>query len=934
MNLMTDTNHMAAHKFMYSMPFVIDASCQRIQAQAGGDVYSANAAGWLHIMRYVSHMQPGLVSAELLYVFDPRGDGRNRQTRLRLFLCINASSANIAKAISVLIERGPLAGLYRFAKMDKPIPMPQGLHTSCHVVRCLDEIPALHSCDFNSKIPDAYRVIRPFVRNQKRDLWMLDKVLDKINEPVVFSCRIQPVDTAREMQAITTLVDQYHSVNHGRVFESDNDISFIGVDGLSHLHNLDHIRPLNLRDPSADVAIHSLRPIHQALCQQPHLDFMIEARARNEATAQLLCGIVSESCFDGQCYQIKTGYHSKGSNEYNREEVHNPELETDSCRPITNQLASVDPSSLERLTHLATVDELSEIFKFPVVGPNCMTLCISRNTDPPYEVPEDLIIFGYDEQGVEGNPHPIARGLTTEDLRKHLLIVAASGSGKTTTSINTLIQLHEMGVPFIVIETSKKELRIIKALKKHNYERVRKLARKLRVFTVGNEHCSPLRFNPLEGFPGIDSAVHIERCIENLSAFMPIFPALPGILGEALEQMYAGKSSTDIWPMLYELYSACLAILLEKDYCGEVSSNIKAALEVRLGSLTRRVAGSVFKCRHGVPCISDLMSTYSVIELDLLPKYQKCVLVLCYLTAIWEQLSVMPPADGLRLVVVIEECHNIFAPSGAAKASEEAADPQAFVVDMIKRLLVELRALGVGIILSDQHPTNVDRSAIKCTAAKLVGKQPDGEDHEVLQQSALLSHSQIEDLPRLRPGEFHFIKEGYYRSLRLKTPNLHKELELPNFPTDKELYNLIKEETWFKKIAETRIELGLNQFKDALNKYDADKEAIAKAVIRLLKAFEVLADQEKTTLVQRRLVNMVHQLKTHRNRLISAYKDFKRGPYRLFWPLIEDPSTVGYGFASFAESLGHWFQSTVEPQSRNLIKVIDRLLINCSTHMF
>jgi hypothetical protein len=922
----------AQHVLTYLLLEVADASCWRLKDLAGGDARSAVFAGWTHVMRHICHLPAGSVVAELLFVFDPQGDGRDRQSRLRLYLRFRTSDATVAKAMSVLVERGPLTGFCKFQKVTETPCLPQGSSARCEIVRCHDVIPALHSGDFNPHVPEAYHVIRPFVPNKNNDWLVLDKVLDRVDEPMTIGFRIEPADTRSETRAVTSLMDNYYGVNHGRDFEREDDfgIGIANADGFSRLPHFDTVRPLNLRDPSADDAWHAWRPIHQALCHEPHLLFSITVRAQTEAVAQLIGGEVAESGFGNGSYCLQVGIDGRGRHAYAGRRDTNGAPTVPSVGEDPGEQSGADLDRLARLTHLATVDELAGVFRTPVAGAISATLCVRRNTDPPYEDPQTLIVCGYDDQGIEGNPHPLLRGLFPSDLLKHLFNCGASGSGKTTTNTHLLLQLDERGIPFIVIETSKRELRIIKALKNHNVERVRKLARKLQVFTVGNEKCSPLRFSPVEVAAGIDPLLHIEKCSENLLAAMPIFPALPGILGEALERMYEGKTDPGTLPDMHELHRIFLAVLSEKAYCGEANANLRAASDVRIGGLTRRVAGSVFKCRRSVPSVAQLMSSHSVVELDLLTRSQKCLMTLCLLTSIWEHLSLMPAAEGLRLVILIEECHNIFSPSGPAKPSEEAADPGAFVVDLIKRLLVELRALGVGVILSDQHPTNLDRAAIKCTGAKIIGKQPDGQDHEMLRQSVGLSQVQTEDLARLRPGEVYFFKEGYYRPLRIRTANLHEELNLPRVPTDDELFSLIKDEEWFTAMAQMRTELELNQLKHAMDRFDRNRGKVVGQVVRLLKAYDFLLGGEDSPLVRERLRRMMGQLGALRKSVVSAYKDFKGGPYRLFAYLIEEPARVGYGFETLADSLGRRFHTVIKTQSRDLLKVIDRLINNCS----
>jgi hypothetical protein len=78
---------------------------------------------------------------------------------------------------------------------------------------------------------------------------------------------------------------------------------------------------------------------------------------------------------------------------------------------------------------------------------------------------------------------------------------------------------------------------------------------------------------------------------------------------------------------------------------------------------------------------------------------------------------------------------------------------------------------------------------------------------------------------------------------------------------------------------------------------------------------------------------MMGRLGALRKSVVSAYKDFKGGPYRLFSYLIEEPAKVGYGFDALADSLGRRFHTVIEAQSRNLLKVLDRLINNCSRQL-
>ena len=127
-NLLSGKKGEASDVLIYPIREIVDASCCRLQAD--GDVSAANSAGWMHIRRQVCHSPPGSVIAELLFVFDPDGDGRDRQSRLRPYLRIKVSDPIVAKAMSVLVERGPLSGFYKFTKMNGPLILPASLNAT------------------------------------------------------------------------------------------------------------------------------------------------------------------------------------------------------------------------------------------------------------------------------------------------------------------------------------------------------------------------------------------------------------------------------------------------------------------------------------------------------------------------------------------------------------------------------------------------------------------------------------------------------------------------------------------------------------------------------------------------------------------------------------------------------------------------------------
>src|SRR5207245_10942761 len=82
--------------------------------------------------------------------------------------------------------------------------------------------------------------------------------------------------------------------------------------------------------------------------------------------------------------------------------------------------------------------------------------------------------------------------LPLDDLRKHLFLTGMTGSGKTTSAFNLLLQLYRHGVPFLVLEPVKPEDRSLATC-----------IQGLQVFTVGDEMTAPFRLNIFEPPPGV-----------------------------------------------------------------------------------------------------------------------------------------------------------------------------------------------------------------------------------------------------------------------------------------------------------------------------------------------------------------------------------------------------------------------------------------------
>ena len=902
-------------EMLYLITELPDTAYSAYQAAAGGDVAEAIAKGSEHLLRTLAHMPAGSSSMEFLYIFDHKSSG---QDRLKLYLCLWSGRAEITQSLDRLIRGGLLSKFYEFERVEKVLNGKERLGAGCGVIRREDSIIPLYTCDLNYKIPNRYYNISLFIPNQDNDYMMLDRILDRIDEPVTISISLQPVDIASVLHSYTDYLAHLDSINHSWDINDENfsDMNYTGPDSNRYISSHNQWGPLSYRDRLSKDILRAGCEVHKTLLE-PNLLFKIQVKAKTQATARLVALALAESAFAEGSYSIVTGRKGKDCDSaQNSPEAGDMELE--------------EYEQLRLLNSVATVEQLAGLCRLPVAS-SSSPLCSRKNTDPPYINEKDLIFLGNDEQSLASNGSPIARGIHIDVLKKHYSCFGLPGKGKTTNNMGILCQLYARGIPFMVIECAKKEYRVMTMLKDHKEARFRKLAEEFEVYTPGVEKISPFRFNPLEILPGIEIAEHIENLMGCFKASIPVSAgSLPALLGEALEKVYENYPDPDRPPVMTDLIAAVEVILAAKGYSGQTRSDMQTAIEVRLGVLAQRTIGRIFQSRHGIS-IEHLMKIPSIIELDALPEDQACLLVLFIIVFIREYLKTNPiSANGLSYAVLIEEAHVIFGSNNNTAASEEIADTKSSVADLISRMLVELRALQVGIILSDQHPTKLDSAASQSVASKLTFQQVYGPDREELGKSMLFGNTEMQDIARLKPGEAFFFTEGYFEPRRIRTPDLSKQLPLFPPPDNQKLLKNICKDKWFQEARTKRIADGLEQLREHMDRFDDERGTITNKIKRLLGAYAFLLGQKDSRLKKQRLAVMVRNLRVLKGKLTSSYNRFKDGPYRRFSYLAGEADSPESELKIFAENLNRRFESVIKSDNRGLFNVIDKLIKNCN----
>ena len=381
---------------IYRVPEVMDATDPTLQLLAGGNLRTALQADGEHLLRSLASFPAGSVSVAIRFLYQPVGDGEDPQQRLAMYLVAQAHHEADAAALWLLLERGPLSRFCGLQPVDE-IRVPLGqFPAACDVVRSQSLLEPIVKREFNAKVPSVYWSLRSFEPRDDNDHRQLDSFLDRIHEPVLVEVCVEPADVTRLLSAHTRYLARLQEINRTWAPDDLDDPADIAWTSDRRFTSRVHLKPLRHRDPLADEVHRNQQPVHETLVQ-PHLRFHIRISAPDKSLARLLASVVAESAFADGSYQLI----DSGCDDPPIEQTASIRVGVQvSTVPVLERLGGKQTGTLygelAELAHLAPVDQLSGVFRFPVAGHDSPR-CFRKSTDPPVESLEDLIVFGYEE---------------------------------------------------------------------------------------------------------------------------------------------------------------------------------------------------------------------------------------------------------------------------------------------------------------------------------------------------------------------------------------------------------------------------------------------------------------------------------------------------------------------------------------------------------
>ena len=919
---------MSTHRWSYAITELPNPAYPAYLYQAGGDVCQAIDADNTQMLRMLADFPPASVTITLRYLFCPDRKNHDPQQRLKIYLDGQAHRRQEAASLSLLLSNGPLRRFYPLEPTEKVMVNEQSFLACCDIQRRQTLLAPTVSGEFNARVLPAYFSIQSFQPNRTNNYLRFDSMLNNLTEPVYVELCAEPVDVRPQLACHTKYLAQLQQINRPWDRDEEGESSSIPYDrdNWSAL-----LSPLEKKELLADHLLRQEQKFHETLTL-PHLRFHLRVFAPTAALARLLASVIAESAFEEGSYQLVVT--EPNDPQFTQLLADHETLHAITVPALPASLTDQMPPLFEELTglsHLAPVTELTGAIRLPIaaVGSPC---CIRANTDPPHEDIDTMIVQGIDLQNpamtdLSAN-NTLPRGISETHYTSHGFICGTTGCAKTTSStFNHLYQLSAKHTPWIVFEAGcKRDYRALKCLKNHPDPALDQLARELQIFTPGDESVSPFRHNPLDRLPSVSQDQWISDLICCFEASMPMFEPLPEIIAESLERVYDQYADLDHPPLMVDLYRTAREVLAEKGYSPEVESNLRAALEVRLGGLTRRSVGRIFQCRHNVPDLTKLVQGHSIIELASLTQPQQCLLTLFKLSTIgaWAKTTARS-GQGTRLAIFLEEAHNIVGRHALQSATgENQADPAARAAEFVCRMLAEWRGLGIAVFIIDQLPSAVAGEVIKNTASKVAFRQVDKEDRDLLGAAMLLNPLDQEEIARLAPGEAYFYTQGYFGPRRIRTPHLVKQWQLDPAPVGEAIMPWIGQNPWFMAAQRQRVRAELDQLFHQMDRFDTLRQQVSEQTCLLRDRYtkiRVLPQAQQSNLLpalNRKALGLQRHLK-------KTWDAFRRDSYLPLLGSSNLSDTLDEGLPALRLQLIDRFEAVLKPATLGCLKILDTM---------
>ena len=325
-------------------------------------------------------------------------------------------------------------------------------------------------------------------------------------------------------------------------------------------------------------------------------------------------------------------------------------------------------------------------------------------------------------------------GLGRGDLIKHTGLFAKTGGGKTTLMVSLLKQICARDIPFLIFD------------QKRNYRDLLKhpdfMGQDILIFTVGRNDVAPFFFNPKNGPPGVEEHIWRKHLAEIINKVYLLGPGANDVFMEASEE----KTFREMQEKVLSQNKKARELL----WWASVKRTLNAINYPGLGEMVNRVNG------HSIP---DLLNKKVILELDGLSASDQAFVIGSLILWIYHYRMRQPEREVLKHLLIVEEAHHLFSKTNVAN-------------DITDVLMREIRELGEGVILIDQHPSKMSPSALGNLGTKFCMAMSLNQDVKAVADSMLLDREQQRYLAMLQVGQAICRSDRLDRPMLLNIPYL------------------------------------------------------------------------------------------------------------------------------------------------------------------
>lgn len=413
---------------------------------------------------------------------------------------------------------------------------------------------------------------------------------------------------------------------------------------------------------------------------------------------------------------------------------------------LNEYLSKKNPLILEKWT----CEETAKISSLPVQD----DYFVGAEVNPFSYIP-DVDLIPEEMKGENSPSIELGETITTKQriaipqrlLVLHTGVFGKSGVGKTTLLKQMIRRLSYIKVPVLVLEPVKREYRRL----------ITKNDASARVFTIESP-AIPLLVNPFQVPSGVTLGEYRSSLLSAFKSAFSMPDPLPSLFEKAISEAYllngwsevskSSDSNVNTFDMA-DFINIFKRVISTSSYSNEVKGNLMAGGAFRLQSLIERCPRT-FDNRYSTD-ISDLLNGKVILEMGSLEPEQKSLVAALVLISILAYLkATRESTDELNNVILIDEAH-AFLDQGDGSTVEEKALNNTMNM-LLVNLVTEIRAYGVGIIISDQSPSRIG-SKLMDNIDNIISFRLSGEEALLLQKNIGANESISKCLPLLKTGE-------------------------------------------------------------------------------------------------------------------------------------------------------------------------------------